>query len=67
MNNNNNINSDPHKERNPYLNAPRGRKIGYKTCTWNKEDAMIAKCISLGIIGSIFILATYLTLWIVGG
>jgi hypothetical protein len=64
---NNNNNNDYHKERNPYLNAPRGRKLGYKTCRWNREDAMFVKCVALGIIGTIFILATYLTLWIIGG
>ena len=61
------MNSDHHKECNPYLNAPRGRKIGYRTCKWNKEDAMFVKCVALGITGAIIILATYLTMWVIGG
>jgi hypothetical protein len=61
------MNTDYHKECNPYLNAPRGRKIWYKSCSWNREDAFWSKCIVIGGVGLLFILATYLTMWLIGG
>ena len=38
------INTDTFKDQHPYLNAPRGIPIGYKSCNWMHEDRILARC-----------------------
>jgi hypothetical protein len=38
------INTDTFKGHNPYLNAPRGKPIGYKSCTWRRDDRILSVC-----------------------
>ena len=42
------ITRDETKDRNPYLNAPRGTANGTKSCTWRRDDRILSMCCQVG-------------------
>ena len=42
------INTDTFKDQHPYLNAPRGIPIGYKSCNWRRDDRILSVCCQVG-------------------